>query len=318
MISSRQLEYVRAVARELHFTRAAQVLGIAQPALSQQIRKLERQLGVTLFERDHHRVELTSAGAALLVGAERILADLAAVEEEMLGWAGGTRGRIRLGSARGLTVRLARVLTDFGHAYPEVEVDLREMSGEETTDGLIAGRLDAATVARSRRLEDARLAHRALDREPLVLITATSGPLSRRRRLPVAALDGVDLVAYPDGSVVREIVLAALAAAGATPRFRFETRDTGAARALAGFGLAAAIVPHSVAVEPGQPVHVVRLDPEPAWTPALAWSARRRPGPALAAFIDFVSAHPALVAPNPTEPAARAPSNADRATPRSL
>lgn len=312
MISSRQLEYVRAVARELHFTRAAHTLGIAQPALSQQIRKLERQLGVTLFERDHHRVELTAAGAALVVGAERILADLAAVEEEMLGWAGGARGRIRLGSARGLTVRLARVLTDFGRAHPGVEVDLREMSGEEMTEGLLAGRLDAATVAMSRRLEDARLAHRALDREPLVLITSAVGPLSRRSRLPMAELDGVDLVAYPVGSVVREIVLDALEAAGATPRFRFETRDTGAARALAGFGLAAAIVPRSVAVEPGQPVHVVRLDPEPTWTPALAWSARRRPGPALAAFIEFVSAHPALLAAEPDGQGERTEVVADR------
>ncbi|MFI6651836.1 LysR family transcriptional regulator [Streptomyces sp. NPDC050529] len=72
-------------------------LRTAQPALSQQIRKMERQLGVTLFERDKHRVELTAAGAVLLESAERILSDLAAGEGEMRGWADGTRGRIRLG-----------------------------------------------------------------------------------------------------------------------------------------------------------------------------------------------------------------------------
>jgi DNA-binding transcriptional LysR family regulator len=121
------------VARELHFTRAAETLRIAQPALSQQIRKLERQLGVELFERNNHGVELTAAGAALLEGAERILSDLAAVEEEMLGWANGTRGRIRLGSARGLTVRLARLLTAFSEAHPAVEVELREMTTGEMT-----------------------------------------------------------------------------------------------------------------------------------------------------------------------------------------
>ncbi|MDX6347490.1 MAG: hypothetical protein QOF84_2280 [Streptomyces sp.] len=292
MISSRQLAYVRAVARELHFTRAAETLRIAQPALSQQIRKLERQLGVELFARNNHGVELTAAGAALLEGAERILSDLAAVEEELLGWAHGTRGRIRLGSARGLTVRLARLLAAFSEAHPAVEVELREMTTGEMTAGLHAGRLDAATVAVSPRLDDARLAYRSLGEEPLVLITAaSSGPASSGQDgvMPVAALDGADLVAYPPGSVVREIVLAALDAAGARPRFRFETRDTGTARALASFGVAAAIVPRSVAEEPGQPVRVIRLDPEPSWTPALAWSALRRPGPALAAFIDFVA-----------------------------
>ena len=72
MMGSRQLEYFRAVARELHFTRAAEALQIAQPALSQQIRKLERQLGIALFERNNHRVRLTPAGAALLEHAENV------------------------------------------------------------------------------------------------------------------------------------------------------------------------------------------------------------------------------------------------------
>src|SRR3954454_9159056 len=120
MMGSRQLEYFRAVARELHFTRAAEELQIAQPALSQQIRKLERQLGIALFERNNHRVELTPAGAALLEHAERILSDIAAVEDEMRGWAEGTRGRIRLGGARGLTARLARLLAEFSREFPAI------------------------------------------------------------------------------------------------------------------------------------------------------------------------------------------------------
>ncbi|MCO6010296.1 LysR family transcriptional regulator [Actinoallomurus purpureus] len=289
VISSRQLEYVRAVARELHFTRAAEALRIAQPALSQQIRKLERQLGVALFERNNHRVRLTPAGAALLDHAERILSDLAAVEEEMLGWATGARGRIHLGSAHGLTVRLARLLTAFGDAYPAVEVELREMTSAEQIDDLHAGRLDAATAALSSRVDDVRLASHPLGEEPLVLITASTGPLAGERRMPVAALDGLDLIAYPSGSVVWETILSALAAAGARPRLRMETRDYTTARALAGLGAASAIVPRSIAEEPGRPVHVVRLEPEPVWGPVLVWSAIRRPGPALAAFLDFAT-----------------------------
>jgi DNA-binding transcriptional LysR family regulator len=300
MISSRQLEYFRAVARELHFTRAAEALHIAQPALSQQIRKLERQLGLVLFERDKHRVEITPAGAALLDHAERILSDLAAVEDEMLGWAGGVRGRIRVGTARGVAARLAGVLAAFCAAYPAVDVELREETTDEMVSDLRAGRLDAATVAALPALDDGRLASHPLGSEPLVLVTGTAGPFARRRRLPVAGLDGVDLVLYGSGSAVREIIVSALAAQGATPRVRFQTREYSTARALASAGLAVAILPRSVAEEPGHAVRLVRLEPEPTWTPALAWSAVRRPAPALAAFIDFVVEHPELAAVSPS------------------
>ncbi|MBD2895094.1 LysR family transcriptional regulator [Actinomadura nitritigenes] len=295
MMGSRQLEYFRAVARELHFTRAAEALRIAQPALSQQIRKLERHLGVALFDRNNHRVELTPAGAALLEHAERILADIAAVEEEMRGWAGGTRGRIRLGVARGLTARLARLLAAFSAEFPGVDVELRETNTEEMVAGLHGGRLDAATVVRLPPQEEGRrLDALPLGEEPLVLITAESAPLAGRYRVPVSALDGIDLACFSPGSTIREIVLSALAEAGAAARIRLETREYSTARAMASVGLAAAVVPRSIAEEPGLPVAVVRLDPEPTWAPSLAWPAGRRPGPALSALIAFMRDHPEL------------------------
>ncbi|MCU1684381.1 MAG: hypothetical protein JWQ81_5120 [Amycolatopsis sp.] len=294
MISSRQLEYFQAVARQLHFTRAAETLHIAQPALSQQIRKLERQLGLTLFERDNHRVAITPAGTALLAHAERILSELTAVEEEMLGWAGGTRGRIRLGTARGLATQLAHLLAAFCEIYPDVDVELREQNTDEMVAGLHDGELDAATVAAMPALDDGRLESHSLGCEPLVLVAGLTSPLAGERSLSLAALDGVELVLYSPGSAVREIIVAALKTADATPRVRFETRGYEAARILASVGLAAAIMPRSIAELPGPPVHVARLDPEPSWTPSLAWSALRRPAPALAAFIEFTIAHPEL------------------------
>jgi DNA-binding transcriptional LysR family regulator len=89
---------------------------------------------------------------------------------------------------------------------------------------------------------------------------------------------------------VREIIASALADAGVTPRLRFETREYTTARVLAGAGLAVALLPRSVALEPGPPVQVVSLQPALWWAPALAWSAQRRPAPALAAFIEFAIA----------------------------
>jgi DNA-binding transcriptional LysR family regulator len=240
-------------------------------------------------------VQITPAGAALQEHAERILSDLAAVDEEMRGWAGGVRGRIRVGTARGVAAPLARLLAAFGEAYPGVDVDLREETTDEMVADLHAGRLDAATLAALPQLDDRRLMSHPLGSEPLVLVASPGGPFGKRRRMGVAALDGIDLVLYGPGSAVREVIVAALAADGATPRVRFETREYSTARVLASVGLAVAILPASIAAEPGHPVRIIRLEPELRWAPSLAWSAQRRPSPTLAAFIDFVAEHAELV-----------------------
>ncbi|MFL6075136.1 MAG: LysR family transcriptional regulator [Mycobacteriales bacterium] len=288
MLTLRQLECFQAVARELHFTRAAEALRIAQPALSQQIRRLERQLGVALFVRDHHRVRLTPAGEALLRHADRVLSDVAAVEEEMLAWGRGLRGRVRIGTARGLAARLVTVLAGFCAEYPEVEVELSEMDTAAMVAGLADGRLDTATVAALPPVGEAGLAWRPLGTEPLVLAVAPGSPLAAGPGpLPVAALDGVDLVLYRPGSAIRETVLAALAAAGAHAHARFEAGEYGTARTIASAGLAAAVLPRSVAAGPGPEIAVVGLEPEPVWAPALVWPAGRRPTPAVAAFLEY-------------------------------
>jgi DNA-binding transcriptional LysR family regulator len=147
-----------------------------------------------------------------------------------------------------------------------------------------------ATLAALPALPDGRLATHPLGREPLVLVTSDSGPFPKRRRLPITALEGVDLALYGAGSAVRAIIVSALATAGVAPRMRFQTREYSTARILASAGLAVAILPRSVAEEPGHPVRIIRLEPEPTWAPSLAWSAQRRPAAALAVFIDFATA----------------------------
>ena len=276
VITSRQLEYFRAVARELHFTRAAAALNIAQPALSQHIRKLERQLGLTLFERDRHGVALTPAGAALLEHAERILADIAAVDDELRDWAQGVRGVIRLGAARGVMPRLARVLARFCADVP---------GGRRAPARGDDGRDARRPVCRSPGCRDARRAAAGAGRAPRVPPPRARAAGARRRagspfatRTTLAELEGVDLVMYGEGSAVRTIVASALADAGVTPRLRFETREYTTARVLASAGLAVAVLPRSVALEPGPPVQVVELEPALSWAPALALVRFAAPG----------------------------------------
>lgn len=288
MLTSRQLECFEAVARHLHFTRAAAELNVAQPALSQQVRRLERQLGVELFTRTARSVHLTPAGEALFVHAQRVLADLAAVTDEMRGWAGVTTGRIRIGVARALVARVARLLAQFTAGYPGVDVELREESTAQMADDLVAGNLDVATLAAAPP-PDRPLRAIALGHEPLVLVVAPAHPWAARGSVRVSELDGRELVLYRPGSAVRDVITAACARAGVQLEPRYQTREYATARALAGDGLAVAILPLTVAQEPGIPVRALRLEPEPTWSPVLAWSSARRPSPALAAFIRFTA-----------------------------
>jgi len=135
------------------------------------------------------------------------------------------------------------------------------------------------------------------DARPVLINLGQPGGLDiapRADRVRVADLDQVDLVSYQPGSAIGEIILSVLAEAGAAPRLRFESREYSTARILASVGLAAAIMPRSVAEAPGPAVHLSRLDPEPVWRPSLAWSSARRPTPAVRTFIDFVVNHPAF------------------------
>jgi DNA-binding transcriptional LysR family regulator len=224
-----------------------------------------------------------------MVHADRVLADLAAIEDERLAWRGGVRGRIRLGTARGAALPLARVLAGFTAAFPGVEIELREETTDEMIEELRTGRLDVATLATAP--TDPAFHLHSLGREALVLVTGERGVLAGRRRVRLAELQDVDLVLYLPGSAVGQTISDALAAARVSARVRFETREYRTARILASEGLAVAILPRSIAEEPGHPVQLIRLEPELQWEACLAWSAQRRPGPAVAAFIDFARSH---------------------------
>ena len=140
----RDLRYFLAVATQLHFTRAAETLYISQPALSKQIRALERQLGVTLFERDHGEVRLTRAGAELVPFAERMLET----------WEGAKRSLsqasdctlvigMHTSPGRGLLPRVRAMMVA---SCPAVELELRHVAWSDRTAGLADRSTDAAFV----------------------------------------------------------------------------------------------------------------------------------------------------------------------------
>ncbi len=142
----RQLRYFVTVAEELHFGRAAERLLIGQPAVSQQIRRLERELKVELFDRTPRLVRLTPAGEAFLPAARAVLTAEESARAVLADLANGPSGTFRLGTITGLGERLDRVLDAFERRAPGLRVELVSLPVRERLARLADGRLDAAFV----------------------------------------------------------------------------------------------------------------------------------------------------------------------------
>jgi DNA-binding transcriptional LysR family regulator len=183
----RGLRYFVAVAEDLHFTRAAERLYIAQPALSEHIRRLEGEVGVSLFRRTTRKVELTTAGEQFLSRARRILEEADEALAEASRAARGETGRIRV--ATGATVGLAkvpRVLRDFRETRPLVHLDLRQIDWEDVSGGLRDGSVDAAFVWLP--FEHDGLSFATLHQEPRVVALEAGHPLAAERVLRMEQL----------------------------------------------------------------------------------------------------------------------------------
>jgi DNA-binding transcriptional LysR family regulator len=163
-----QLRGFVAVAEELHFGRAAERLRMTQPPLSRQIQKLERSVGVQLLDRDNRNVELTTAGAAFLIEARRLLGQADGALDHVRRIHAGSAGTVRIGfTATAAFGVLPSLLNRVGAAYPEIDLDLSEMVTREQVDSLLTGDLDLG-LARPP-FDTTTFASRVLHREALLL-----------------------------------------------------------------------------------------------------------------------------------------------------
>jgi DNA-binding transcriptional LysR family regulator len=195
-VEVRQLMAFEAVADTLHFGRAAERLGVAQPAVSQLIRRLEEQLGVTLFERTSHRVTITPAGEQLLPDARSAVATVRRLGTRASELAAGTAGSLRIATTVATGSRLAELLRRYGEAQPAVELDLQVLPTEQKVANLAAGTLDVAFL-RSTPAVTPGLAKRLAWRERFVAVLPAEHPAAATRRLDVDALAGLPLMVIP-------------------------------------------------------------------------------------------------------------------------
>src|SRR5215469_3039442 len=144
----RQLRYAVAVASHRNFTRAAAAVPVAQPALSHQVKLLEKELGIELFERSRSGVRLTEAGEIFILRARRALAEVDAAREEIDALKGLASGRLIIGAMQAMGgLDLPRLLAAFHMAYPGIDVSLREESTHDMFTAAMNGELDLAIAA---------------------------------------------------------------------------------------------------------------------------------------------------------------------------
>lgn len=285
----RQLRYLVALAEELNFTRAAANEHVAQPALSQQIRRLEDEVGLALVERTTRHVHLTEAGELLVVRARRVLAELEAASSELQALRGMATGHVSIGAMHTMgPVDLSLALAVFHDRHPHVGLTVREYASEELAEMLRIDELDLAFLSVTERVEAHGLGLHQLVSEELVVLLPPQHRLSDRRQIRMQELAQEPFISFREGARLRELLVAAARHAGFDARITLELNESPRIRRLVARGLGVALLPRSDAEGPGAEVAVVRLiEPKLRRDITLAWREGRRLAPAAAAFLDL-------------------------------
>jgi DNA-binding transcriptional LysR family regulator len=287
----RQLRYLVALADEQSFTRAAEREHIAQPALSQQIQKLEQELGLPLVERTTRRVSITEAGDLLVARARRVLTELESARQELDRVRGIQTGHVVVGAMNTMgPVDITLVLARFHELHPRVELTVREDNSDALAEMLRVDALDLAFLSVTERVESHGLALQQILMEELVVVLPQDHHLAGREQIMMSDLAREDFISYREGARLRELLVGAAHEAGYTPRIILESNESRRIRRLVGRGLGIAILPrsHAIGVGTNDPVAVGRLvEPALARDITLAWRAGRRLPPAVAEFLSL-------------------------------
>jgi LysR family hydrogen peroxide-inducible transcriptional activator len=284
-VNLRDLRYLVAVADERHFGRAADACFVSQPTLSTQIRKLERELGVELVERNPRHVALTGIGERVVERARAVIREVDGIVDDARQSQDPATGTLRLGLFPTLApYLLPHVVPEVHRRFPDLELLLVEEKSEVLHQQVRDGSLDAVLLARP--VHDEQLHEQFLFEEPFVLAVPAGHPLAAvGEPIPTSVLAGEQLLLLEEGHCLRDQALSVCQLAGGGERRGFRATSLETLRQMVAAGVGMTLLPELATVPPIAPsqdvVLVPFVDPVPRREIALYW--RRS-----SAFRDFL------------------------------
>ncbi|MDU0200032.1 MULTISPECIES: LysR family transcriptional regulator [Paenibacillus] len=283
----RQLQYAIQIAIERNFSRAAEKLHIAQPSLSQQLSKLEKEIGVLLFQRSTNSVELTHAGSLFVEKSQKILDMVEQLKKEMEDISQMKKGRLVVGSMpiTGSTI-LPFVVPVFQTAYPDIEISLVEETSSNLETLTMNGQTDISLL--SLPLREESLIYETLLEEEIVLAVPPRHPLTQAKEpISISQLEKEAFIALKKGQGFRKLTLDLCQNAGIVPNIVFESSNMETVQSLVAAGMGIAFVPYLISKRSFSelsPVHLA-LEDRPTRTLVIAYRKGRYLSKAAEAFV---------------------------------
>lgn len=282
----RQLRYFLEIARLGSFTRAAEQLRVAQPAVSMAIRKLEETLELVLFNRQDRKVSLTAEGEIFQEHARRILTDLESAEQEMAELRGLGKGEVRVGIPPMLSAFFfPTIIRAFTRRYPALHLSVQGEGTWRLQKMISQGELDMGVIA-GRSVPDT-LECRHFLQEEVVICVPPGHPFAQRRSVPFTEFIGEPLVFFKEGYYLRELFFEELREKGGTPNIVFETNLYSLIKPLVRDGLGISSFLRMVVANDDDLV-AVSFDPPLHLDLMIAWKKHAYLSRPNRAFVDFL------------------------------
>ncbi len=286
----RHLRYFVAVAEELHFGRAAEVLGIAQPPLSQQIKALEQEIGVELLLRTKRSVRLSAAGEIFLAESRKILSQADHAVNAAQRAARGEIGKLVIGFVSSAVYgRVPSIFSTMRARFPDVSLVLQDLSSEEQVEAMKAHRLDVGLIRPPVPAAEP-LEVRVIWREPVVVALPQNHRLAGRKSIALSELAGESFLQVPRryGPGFYDLLMRTCAMAGFSPKIVQEARSAPTIVNLVAGGMGISIIPSSLqALQRKGVVYRPIEPPAPTTDLAVMWRPDD-PSPALHAFLEIL------------------------------
>lgn len=245
----RQIEYFIEVAKREHMTEAAAALHVAQSAVSRQIFNLEAELGVDLFFREGRKIKLTPIGKTFLEYMQQVVGVINQAKNELAESLDPEKGTVRIAFPSSLAANvLPNVISAFRSKYPNVRFKLKQGAYGFLIDSVIKGDVSMSLIGPTPP-NDKKIKGEIFFTEELVALVSESHPLASKSSLKLSELQHDPFILYPDGFILRDLVINACKQQGFEPNVAFEGEDSDAIKGLVAAGLGVTLIPEITLVD---------------------------------------------------------------------